>query len=640
VLLKLYAEPDPAALMVWFGIYLLLFGASIVAFALRLRTKPRHDDSLNPFADGITFGRMARGLFRMTEFVATAAVAAAIIALLYVFICSMNRQTIDIGTISVPKAWEKQGYTSAVAAIRLRDAINRIVRDADSHSPAPSFAGAEPEITIHEVWFKPEAIAGWLGTWLGRRQPQDVSGEITSDGCQARMRLRYNGDPLPSSEHPSSFSVCKEADAVKTPPAAAALDLEKANDQFYPAAGDILRRSAPYLIAAACQPYHLTESAEIVDLIIGAHQPHQGYGDVTWAYNIRGLNNERRERLRLGAKFDLTDKKLLADFDRSLDIDPYFGGEGNKFGILIVAAQHLRNTGKDDYAKDFWRQALESLLSDIHNAPRDPELRATRAELMYEADAHDRHVKGQLQLAAMLGRKAIGRDPDNPWNYVSTGAALFSFSEYHRGLVSEYDERARKELDEAEGVSEGVEEGSAETDDLLTQAEKNYAGRTTRGKSAETDDLLTQAEDDLDEAGEANEGTQKELVEAKDLFTQATELNPSGFEAHLYLAAVLFQASRGDENETCAGERKTWRCEIQRAYDLDPCNWYFDESQKDNLRVSLTDRGIVDTVAAAKMYFKTQPLRCPERDLSPAIYLSLQDEKRPLCPGVDHDPRK
>jgi hypothetical protein len=125
-------------------------------------------------------------------------------------VASMKQQTIDVGTISVPKSWEEQGFTSSVAATRLRDAINQIIDDADSSSPPPRFGGAGPAITIHEVWFQPEAIARWLGTWLALRQDQNVSGEITMNRCEAQLRIRYNGNqqrptvPYPSVRRPAN----------------------------------------------------------------------------------------------------------------------------------------------------------------------------------------------------------------------------------------------------------------------------------------------------------------------------------------------------------------------------------------------------------------------------------------------------
>ena len=200
--LKLYAEPDPSALMAWFGVYLVLFGVTMLAFALRVRINDANKlDKLNPFADGVTLRCIGHVLFRATEFVATGALAAVIVALLYVLVVSMERQTIDIRTMSVPKEWEDQGYTSSVAAARLKDTINQIVADADSAMVPPRFGSEGPEVEIHEVWFHPDAIAGWLGTWLGLRRQQDVSGEITIEGCRAQLRIRYNGTLL--SDHPS-----------------------------------------------------------------------------------------------------------------------------------------------------------------------------------------------------------------------------------------------------------------------------------------------------------------------------------------------------------------------------------------------------------------------------------------------------
>jgi uncharacterized membrane protein HdeD (DUF308 family) len=59
VLLKLYVEPEPSALMEWLGAYLLLFGMIMVALALRLRTQPHRGDALDPFTSGISLRRMA-----------------------------------------------------------------------------------------------------------------------------------------------------------------------------------------------------------------------------------------------------------------------------------------------------------------------------------------------------------------------------------------------------------------------------------------------------------------------------------------------------------------------------------------------------------------------------------------------------
>ncbi|HME24979.1 MAG TPA: hypothetical protein VKI44_27235, partial [Acetobacteraceae bacterium] len=207
-LLRLYAPPEPSALIAWFGAYALLFGATMVAFALRLRT-PRHD-ALNPFEAGFNLRGISHVLFRASEFVATGLLAGVIVVLSYVLVFSMERQTIDIRNVTVPKQWEEQGYTSLVAARQLRDAINQIIADADSAMPAPQYSAEGPEVVVHEVWLQPEAIAGWLGTWLGLRRKQDVSGEITLSGCYLRLRVRFNDSPLVSGEQRPLTDICKD----------------------------------------------------------------------------------------------------------------------------------------------------------------------------------------------------------------------------------------------------------------------------------------------------------------------------------------------------------------------------------------------------------------------------------------------
>jgi hypothetical protein len=412
------------------------------------------------FADGVTLRCIGHVLFRATEFVATGALAAVIVALLYVLVVSMERQTIDIRTMSVPKEWEDQGYTSSVAAARLKDTINQIVADADSAMVPPRFGSEGPEVEIHEVWFHPDAIAGWLGTWLGLRRQQDVSGEITIEGCRAQLRIRYNGTLL--SDHPSVDFDCgdkeirdggqtRETSEVKRNKGANSeppkrINAEQVSTLFLAPAGEILTRTDPYLVAVACKPYKPEVSCQIVDFIIGAHEPFQWH-DLAWAYNLRGLDKEREQRKAGNFKWANVE---LEDFNRALAIDPSFTVAGrNRVDIKKLQVGEQENTAANppQTISSNWeqsRQVVETILAALNAYAGDPDVRIDRAEEMHR-DQDDSHAADQYNLAVTLGRKVISSDPDNVWGYVLAGAALFSFSEFHRGL-------AQEELKEAEEV--------------------------------------------------------------------------------------------------------------------------------------------------------------------------------------------
>jgi hypothetical protein len=142
---------------------------------------------------------------------------------------------------------------------------------------------------------------------------------------------------------------------------------------FEVSAGEILTRTNPYLVAVACEPHNLNRSRTIVDFMIGAHEAHQRYGDATWAYNLRFLEEERRKRKDKKAEYRFEDENA-DDLYRAIQIDSDFiHPRNNLFDFTRIKEIEKEIEKGKDYKQDYRKVTSETqalLFNIISHDPR------------------------------------------------------------------------------------------------------------------------------------------------------------------------------------------------------------------------------------------------------------------------------
>jgi hypothetical protein len=144
----------------------------------------------------------------------------------------MMRRTISITAITVPKKLEENGFSPEVAAQRLRDAINDVVKSAKTKMKNPEIrlVGDDPNIVIPAVGLQLDTIISMMRTFFHSEYRKNISGDLTIRGEKLWLRLRLNGREFYSS-----------ADGV---------DPENPDRLFEGAARALLWKTQPFIVAS------------------------------------------------------------------------------------------------------------------------------------------------------------------------------------------------------------------------------------------------------------------------------------------------------------------------------------------------------------------------------------------------------
>lgn len=114
----------------------------------------------------------------------------------------VRRDMIEVTPISVPARLVEAGLTPEVVAQRLLDGIQRVedqVRGEPMSRTSIEIAGASPDFTVPIAGVSLRSVASVVRDMLGLRDTR-VTGEMTMDGEQLRIRLRLTGHGIITDE--------------------------------------------------------------------------------------------------------------------------------------------------------------------------------------------------------------------------------------------------------------------------------------------------------------------------------------------------------------------------------------------------------------------------------------------------------
>jgi hypothetical protein len=187
---------------------------------------------------------------------------------------TLTQKTIAIAPISVPKMLAENGYSAEVAAQRLHDALNKVVRDAHTRKNGPEVAlqADLPSIVVPTIGLSLETIAADIRTFFHIKGRWRGSSQLHKSSFW--LRLRING-----------------RDFFASPKG---VDPERPDELLAPAAEKVFERVDPYIAAASLSERDPGKCLEIARRII-ANGPETD-PIVPWAHNLVGLVRRRWPR--------------------------------------------------------------------------------------------------------------------------------------------------------------------------------------------------------------------------------------------------------------------------------------------------------------------------------------------------------
>lgn len=136
------------------------------------------------------------------------------IALLAMLVNELRRDMIVVMPISVPARLVEAGLTPEVVALRLLDGIGRVedqVRGEPMRRTGAEIAGSQPDFTVPIAGISLRSVASVVRDMLGIREKR-VTGEVTVDGEQLRIRLRMTGEGIIADErHDDIYQLVDQA---------------------------------------------------------------------------------------------------------------------------------------------------------------------------------------------------------------------------------------------------------------------------------------------------------------------------------------------------------------------------------------------------------------------------------------------
>jgi tetratricopeptide (TPR) repeat protein len=317
------------------------------------------------------------------------------------------RHTISIQAITTTEALEKRGFTSEVAAQRLRDAIINFLRIANTKIKGTDIElqNEEPNIIVPAVNLSLDAVIATLRTFFKSNYRRNISGDITESDSKLWLRLRLNGKIF----YTSSTGV----------------NPNHPDDLFETVARDVLLKTHPYVVASETSHTNNAKALELVNAIID--EPDAPHEDVAWSYNLKATI--LRNRLQYTEAIEAARKAVA--------LDPQQANPRNTLGAILrdVAALE-RDQSKLEEAFGQERKALE--FDRTFALPHE-----------HLADGFRALAKNDEAISEL--QEAIRLDPRDPVALSSYGHALLAVGrsrEARQQFLSAID-RFRKRLDDA-----------------------------------------------------------------------------------------------------------------------------------------------------------------------------------------------
>jgi tetratricopeptide (TPR) repeat protein len=223
----------------------------------------------------------------------------AFVIIMHLFYGVLFQEAVVIEPISVPKdIQEKNGYTPNVAALHLRDALNRYAERAHTSATGSELLlhGDLTDFVLPTVGLSFEAVVAQIRTFFRLERRQNISGEILLADGKLRLRLRKNAVVI-----------------YESPEGADPKDPE---GLFADAASYVFAATDPYFEAAVKADENPESGFESAKKIL-ADRPLSNW-NVAWAHNLLGLLLYKK------GKLDEETGGAIAEFKKTIDHDPGF----------------------------------------------------------------------------------------------------------------------------------------------------------------------------------------------------------------------------------------------------------------------------------------------------------------------------
>jgi tetratricopeptide (TPR) repeat protein len=296
-----------------------------------------------------------------------------------------------VGLISVPKELAERGYTSDVAAGRLRDAMLKFANAANTQMKGPEVAlhGDLPDIIVPTVGISLDAITSTLHTLFRITRSRTLTGELTIKDKLLWLRLRLDGDEL----YDSSSGV----------------DRENPDDLFMAAAPTIFEVIRPYFVVASKTDKDPRNALEVVSQYIDRLP--ETDENVAWLYNLKG--NIYKD----GKDYNAARNAYI----KAYTLNPNYALPHSNLGLI------LKNRGDTDGAIVEYRKAIAIDPNDAfaHNL----------LGMVLKEQGHTDEAIGEY-------RKAIAIDPNDELLHNNLGVVLKehghideAIAEYHKAIA-------------------------------------------------------------------------------------------------------------------------------------------------------------------------------------------------------------
>src|SRR5215813_807904 len=362
--------------------------------------------------------------------------------IVFVLIKSVLDRSTEIGEISVPNALAVSGYTSEVAARRLRDAMNELSNKAWDRYPAPDHEKLKgktvvlnsevPNIVVPTVGMSLSTVIMSVRSLWGWQRHQIISGEFFVKNQRLWLRLRLNDVGYYTSD--------------------AGVDLENPDDLLLKAAAKIFDRIQPYVSAAT-----ENDQQKALDLAKQAiAKLPESDENVLWCYVLEGdlffqrqQNAEAKEALtkagQLGAQraaVHLTIGNII--FANQGDLDSAIEEYNKAISLERNNSAAFQNRGIMHSIQNKNDQAITDFNEAIRLDPNDGSSFNNRG-IAYDA-------KGEHDRALADFNEAIRLGPTNDSFFLNRGNSYAANRDYALA-VSDYDTAIRLDPDNAEALN-------------------------------------------------------------------------------------------------------------------------------------------------------------------------------------------
>jgi tetratricopeptide (TPR) repeat protein len=194
----------------------------------------------------------------------------------------------------VPKILADDGFDSEVVTRRLRDAIRAIQQGAHTRmrTTPVEFNQEDEPISIPKLGVSVDSIAAWVSDFfLPRDWQHKVSGEFTLLDKQLSLRLRLNGQIIPSDPTDRVNAISGTVRDLSGTYGVGEVD--RLIDQ---GAFNVVRKTQPFVVAAHLfVKGDLEKAANTLDWIIASFPPEDQ--NVIYAHNLKGIIAEAQQNL-------------------------------------------------------------------------------------------------------------------------------------------------------------------------------------------------------------------------------------------------------------------------------------------------------------------------------------------------------